>query len=71
MERREQEHRRKEFHREDIIKQLKNDSIISGICSSDERVENIRRLRGQKERQEELQTHQALLHVFIHFINVD
>lgn len=63
MERRELEHRRKEFQREDIINQLKKDSVINGQCSADERVENKRRLIAQKMRQEELKTHQDLIQV--------
>lgn len=63
MERRELEHRRKEFHREDIIKQLKNDAVINGILDSDERIDDKRRLRAQKLRDEEMRTHEALIEV--------
>jgi hypothetical protein len=63
MERRELEHRRKEFHREDIIKQLKNDAVLNGIIDSNERVENKRRLRGQQIREEEYKTQEALIRV--------
>ena len=63
MERRELEHRRKEFHREDIIKQLSKDAVFTGILVSDERVENKRRLRGQQVREEEYKTHQSLVEV--------
>jgi hypothetical protein len=63
MERRELEHRKKEFHKEDIIKQLKKDAVFTGILASDERVDNKRRLLGQKIRQEEYKTHQSLIEV--------
>ena len=63
MERRELEHRRKEFHREDIIKQLKNDAVLNGIIDSNERVENKRRLRGQQIREEEYKTQEGLIRV--------
>lgn len=68
MERRELEHRRKEFHREDIIKQLKNDAVINGILDSDERIDDKRRLRAQKVREEELRTHEALIEVYLFYI---
>ncbi|KAJ3412014.1 ubiquitin-conjugating enzyme E2 K [Chytridiales sp. JEL 0842] len=61
IERREQGLRRKEFQREDLIKQLNQDNVYRSNLGSDERVENTRRLRGLKARQEEEQMQRTLI----------
>jgi hypothetical protein len=68
MEKRELEHRKKEFKREDLLKQLSKDAVINGILMSDERIDNKRRLRAQKEREEEYKTEQALIQVRFNFL---
>ena len=59
--------RRKEFHREDLIKQLNKDNIFKSNLNSDERVDNTRRLREQHARQEELRMQQSLADVSLIF----
>jgi hypothetical protein len=63
MEKREQELRRKEFQREDLVKQLNQDNVFRSNLGSDERVENTRRLKGQQARQEEFRMQQSLIEV--------
>jgi hypothetical protein len=60
IEKREQDLRRKEFQREDLIKVLSQDNVYRSNLSSDERVENARRLRTTRAIEEELKTQQAL-----------
>ena len=54
--------------REDIVKHIKSDSLLMSTLKSDDRVEQIRRLRNQKIQDQELQTYEGLLEVcgFIH-----
>ncbi|KAI8611689.1 tumor suppressor, Mitostatin-domain-containing protein [Chytriomyces sp. MP71] len=60
IEKREQDLRRQQFQREDLIKQLNNDIVFKSNLGCDERVENARRLRDQRMRDEEEKTRTAL-----------
>ncbi|KAJ3292805.1 mannosyl-oligosaccharide alpha-1,2-mannosidase [Rhizoclosmatium sp. JEL0117] len=61
IEKREQDLRRQQFQREDLIKQLQQDDIFRKNLDSDERVENKRRLYEQRQRDEEEKTHKSLV----------
>ncbi|KAJ3329704.1 hypothetical protein HDU76_007345 [Blyttiomyces sp. JEL0837] len=60
IEKREQELRRKEFQREDLVKLLNQDNLFRSNLSSDERVDNTRRLRDQRAREDEMNAQIAL-----------
>ncbi|KAJ3194601.1 mannosyl-oligosaccharide alpha-1,2-mannosidase [Entophlyctis luteolus] len=60
MERREQDLRRKQFQREDLIKQLNHDIVLGSNLGSEDRVENLRRLKEHKRREEEERTRAQL-----------
>nr|KAJ3420778.1 mannosyl-oligosaccharide alpha-1,2-mannosidase [Polyrhizophydium stewartii] len=60
-ERREQDNRRRQNQREDIVKHLQKDTLVKTTVSSDNRVEQVRRLRTQKLHDQELQTYESLI----------
>eukprot|EP00842_Homolaphlyctis_polyrhiza_P001011 jgi/Hompol1/1910/HPOL_000225-RA len=60
-EKREQENRRKQNMREDIVKHLQTDNQVRTTVSSDDRVEQIRRLRTQRMHEQEQQTYESLI----------
>ena len=60
LEKREHEHRKREFAREDMLKSVHNEGMMRNNLTSDERVENTRRLREQKERQGEIDLQRQL-----------
>ncbi|KAJ1556102.1 mannosyl-oligosaccharide alpha-1,2-mannosidase, partial [Cladochytrium tenue] len=61
IERREQELRRKEFQREDLVRELNQEAVFRSNLTSDERVENTRRLRARKLREDEAAAQMALI----------
>ncbi|KAJ3169454.1 mannosyl-oligosaccharide alpha-1,2-mannosidase [Geranomyces variabilis] len=61
IERRDHEIRRKEFEREDLVAQLHSDAVFRSNLDSDDRVDNKRRLRIQKIREEEQRTYEELM----------
>ncbi|KAI8925681.1 tumor suppressor, Mitostatin-domain-containing protein [Entophlyctis helioformis] len=60
-EKREQESRRRENMREDIVKHLQHDTLLMSTYTSDNRVEQTRRLRTQKLNDQERQTYESLI----------
>ena len=65
IERRDQQLREKDMARESLVKQLNNDAIFRKNLDSDDRVENKRRLRSLREREEEERKKEELLEVRI------
>ncbi|KAI8910624.1 meiosis-specific nuclear structural protein-like protein 1 [Powellomyces hirtus] len=61
IERRDYDLRRKEFEREDLVSKLHSDAVFRSNLDSDERVDNKRRLRIQKIREEEQRTYEELM----------
>lgn len=58
------EHRRhREYGAEEVTKQVNRDRLVLGTVESDEKVENIRRMKRQAEIEAELQREQALIAV--------
>ena len=63
LERRQRDLRKKQMVREDLVHAIQRDAVLKSNLTSDERVENTRRLRALKERQEELDIQQKLVDV--------
>ncbi|KAI8817754.1 tumor suppressor, Mitostatin-domain-containing protein [Fimicolochytrium jonesii] len=61
VERRDQDLRRKEFEREDLVSKLNSDAVFRSNLDSDDRVDGKRRLRIQRIREEEQKTYEQLM----------
>jgi hypothetical protein len=65
-EKREQRLRQRQVMREDLVKELQKDSVLQSTLASNDRVENMRRLRKQKVQEEEKNDYEALIEVTVH-----